>query len=148
MLDRYSRQTLFGPIGKEGQERLRAATVTIVGCGALGTVLANNLCRAGIGRLRNHADAPRASARRGERRVRSCSFGSFKAQPGVMAHATARYLASAEPQLDQANLDGRASRLSCRRRRSGRGQGCSDGLLCLNRAWGFRACGFFGMAHA
>jgi molybdopterin-synthase adenylyltransferase len=51
MLERYSRQTLFAPIGKEGQERLRAATVTIVGCGALGTVLANNLCRAGIGHL-------------------------------------------------------------------------------------------------
>ncbi|GAC1361287.1 MAG: thiazole biosynthesis adenylyltransferase ThiF [Ktedonobacteraceae bacterium] len=51
MLDRYSRQTLFGPIGKEGQEQLRAATVTIVGCGALGTVLANNLGRAGIGHL-------------------------------------------------------------------------------------------------
>jgi molybdopterin/thiamine biosynthesis adenylyltransferase len=52
MLDRYSRQTLFAPIGKEGQERLRSAAVTIIGCGALGTVLANNLCRAGVGRLR------------------------------------------------------------------------------------------------
>ena len=51
MLDRYSRQTLFAPIGKVGQERLKSATVTIVGCGALGTVLANNLCRAGIGKL-------------------------------------------------------------------------------------------------
>ena len=51
MLDRYSRQTLFGPIGKEGQEQLRAATVTIIGCGALGTVLANNLGRAGVGHL-------------------------------------------------------------------------------------------------
>ncbi len=51
MLDRYSRQTLFGPIGKEGQERLRSASVLLVGCGALGTVLANNLCRAGIGHL-------------------------------------------------------------------------------------------------
>src|SRR5258708_3207953 len=51
MLDRYSRQTLFGPIGKEGQKRLQSASVTIIGCGALGTVLANNLCRAGIGRL-------------------------------------------------------------------------------------------------
>jgi adenylyltransferase/sulfurtransferase len=50
-LDRYSRQTLFGPIGKQGQERLHASTVTIIGCGALGTVLANNLCRAGIGHL-------------------------------------------------------------------------------------------------
>src|SRR2546421_12058099 len=50
-IDRYSRQTLFGPIGKEGQERLHASRVTIIGCGALGTVLANNLCRAGIGHL-------------------------------------------------------------------------------------------------
>src|SRR6266571_569251 len=51
MLDRYSRQTLFAPIGKEGQERLRASSVTIIGCGALGTALANNLCRAGVGHL-------------------------------------------------------------------------------------------------
>jgi molybdopterin/thiamine biosynthesis adenylyltransferase len=50
-LDRYSRQTLFAPIGKEGQERLFNSSVAIIGCGALGTVLANNLCRAGIGRL-------------------------------------------------------------------------------------------------
>ncbi len=49
--DRYARQTLFEPIGKAGQERLQAAHVTIIGCGALGTVLANNLCRAGIGHL-------------------------------------------------------------------------------------------------
>lgn len=51
MLDRYSRQMLFTPIGKEGQEHLHATTATIIGCGALGTVLANNLCRAGIGHL-------------------------------------------------------------------------------------------------
>src|SRR5438128_11992688 len=50
-IDRYARQTLFGPIGKEGQERLQASTVTIIGCGALGTTLANNLCRAGVGHL-------------------------------------------------------------------------------------------------
>jgi molybdopterin/thiamine biosynthesis adenylyltransferase len=50
-LDRYSRQTLFGPIGKEGQKRLGNSSVAIIGCGALGTVIANNLCRAGIGRL-------------------------------------------------------------------------------------------------
>src|SRR3989440_8999526 len=51
VLDRYSRQTLFGPIGKVGQEQLLASSVAIIGCGALGTVLANNLCRAGIGRM-------------------------------------------------------------------------------------------------
>jgi adenylyltransferase/sulfurtransferase len=51
VLDRYSRQTLFGPIGKEGQQQLLASSVAIIGCGALGTVLANNLCRAGIGHM-------------------------------------------------------------------------------------------------
>ncbi len=50
-LDRYSRQTLFKPIGKEGQQRLLNASVAIIGCGALGSTLANNLCRAGVGRL-------------------------------------------------------------------------------------------------
>src|SRR5258708_38714340 len=51
MPERYSRQTLFAPIGQEGQKRLQAATMMVVGCGALGTVLANNLCRAGVGHL-------------------------------------------------------------------------------------------------
>jgi molybdopterin/thiamine biosynthesis adenylyltransferase len=51
MLERYSRQMLFGPIGQQGQKCLQASTVMVVGCGALGTVLANNLCRAGIGHL-------------------------------------------------------------------------------------------------
>jgi adenylyltransferase/sulfurtransferase len=51
LADRYSRQTLFAPIGKAGQEQLGQASVAIIGCGALGTGLANNLCRAGVGRL-------------------------------------------------------------------------------------------------
>jgi molybdopterin/thiamine biosynthesis adenylyltransferase len=51
LLDRYSRQVLFSAIGNEGQQRLQAASVAILGCGALGTALANNLCRAGVGRL-------------------------------------------------------------------------------------------------
>jgi adenylyltransferase/sulfurtransferase len=42
----------FPGIGKAGQERLLASRVTLCGCGALGTVLANNLIRAGVGRLR------------------------------------------------------------------------------------------------
>ncbi len=49
--DRYARQTLFAGIGRDGQERLLAARVAIIGCGALGTVLANNLARAGVGHL-------------------------------------------------------------------------------------------------
>src|SRR5579871_1874607 len=49
--DRYARQTLFAGIGREGQESLLAARVAVIGCGALGTVLANNLARAGVGHL-------------------------------------------------------------------------------------------------
>lgn len=49
---RYHRQMLLPGIGREGQERLRAARVLIVGCGALGTVLADTLARAGVGFLR------------------------------------------------------------------------------------------------
>lgn len=52
LYEKYSRQILFGPIGEEGQERLVQATAVLVGCGALGTVSASLLVRAGIGRLR------------------------------------------------------------------------------------------------
>ena len=50
--ERYSRQILFPPIGMEGQNRLRRASVCIAGCGALGSFQAEALARAGIGRLR------------------------------------------------------------------------------------------------
>lgn len=49
---RYSRQILFDKIGEEGQRRLAAARVVLIGCGALGTVLADTLVRAGVGFLR------------------------------------------------------------------------------------------------
>jgi molybdopterin/thiamine biosynthesis adenylyltransferase len=49
---RYSRQILFGEIGVNGQQRLTESLVVILGCGALGTVQAEALCRAGVGRLR------------------------------------------------------------------------------------------------
>ncbi len=48
-LARYSRQMLFAPLGEAGQKRLKHARVALVGCGALGTVLANTLVRAGVG---------------------------------------------------------------------------------------------------
>lgn len=51
-LDRYSRQILLPEIGTTGQERLLASSVAVVGCGALGTVIASGLVRAGVGRVR------------------------------------------------------------------------------------------------
>jgi molybdopterin/thiamine biosynthesis adenylyltransferase len=50
--ERYSRQILFGGIGTEGQRRLAAGRVAIVGCGATGSALAQLLARAGVGTLR------------------------------------------------------------------------------------------------
>jgi molybdopterin-synthase adenylyltransferase len=50
--ERYSRQILFRGIGAEGQRRLAAGRVAIVGCGATGSALASLLGRAGVGALR------------------------------------------------------------------------------------------------
>ena len=50
--DRYSRQILFRGIGAEGQGKLAAARVALVGCGATGSALAGLLARAGVGTLR------------------------------------------------------------------------------------------------
>lgn len=49
--NRYSRQVRFAGLGPEGQQRIMAGAVAIVGCGALGNVQADLLARAGVGRL-------------------------------------------------------------------------------------------------
>lgn len=51
-LDRYSRQMRFAPLGEDGQRRLAQSRVLLCGCGALGSVIANTLVRAGVGWLR------------------------------------------------------------------------------------------------
>ena len=51
-LDRYSRQVRFPQLGEAGQRALMKSRVTLCGCGALGTVLANHLARAGVGSIR------------------------------------------------------------------------------------------------
>ncbi len=50
--DRYSRQMRVPGIGKIGQGRIEKSRVTLCGVGALGTVLANTLVRAGVGFVR------------------------------------------------------------------------------------------------
>src|SRR5258705_8888634 len=52
MEERYSRQVLFPGIGREGQQKLAAARVGLVGCGATGSALASLLARAGVGTIR------------------------------------------------------------------------------------------------
>ncbi len=51
-LERYSRQMLFKPIGEEGQAKILQSRAVVVGMGALGTVVANHLVRAGVGHVR------------------------------------------------------------------------------------------------
>jgi molybdopterin-synthase adenylyltransferase len=52
LMDRYIRQIRFPPLGEEGQRRLASARALICGCGALGSVIANTLVRAGVGAVR------------------------------------------------------------------------------------------------
>src|SRR6516225_8393020 len=51
-LERYSRQMRFGGILEKGQRKLLESRVTLCGCGALGTVIANAMVRAGVGFVR------------------------------------------------------------------------------------------------
>lgn len=51
MNERYSRQTLFQPIGEEGQQQLLESHVLIIGVGTLGTLSSEALARAGVGKL-------------------------------------------------------------------------------------------------
>ena len=48
---RYIKQEIFREIGKKGQQKLRKSAAAIVGLGALGSVSAELLARAGIGKL-------------------------------------------------------------------------------------------------
>ncbi len=52
LVERYSRQILFREVGLEGQQRLLNSRVTVCGCGALGSTIAELLTRAGVGFLR------------------------------------------------------------------------------------------------
>ena len=52
MFERYSRQTVIPEIGIEGQKRISNSCALIIGCGALGTVIASALVRAGVGRVK------------------------------------------------------------------------------------------------
>jgi molybdopterin-synthase adenylyltransferase len=51
-LSRYRRQMRFAPLGEEGQRRLLESRVLVCGCGALGSVAADLLVRAGVGFVR------------------------------------------------------------------------------------------------
>ncbi len=50
-MNRYSRQILLSQIGEKGQKMLEKSKVAIIGCGALGSSIAEHLTRAGVGTI-------------------------------------------------------------------------------------------------
>lgn len=116
---RYSRQELFAGIGPEGQRRLRAARVLVVGCGALGSCLAEMLTRAGVGSLTvvdrdyvepsnlqrqslfEEADAERGLPKAVAAETRLRRLNSEVALSGIVADVTAE---NADGLVDRADL--------------------------------------------
>lgn len=50
-IERYSRQIILKEIGGKGQQRLKEASVLVIGCGGLGSPSAFYLAAAGVGRI-------------------------------------------------------------------------------------------------
>lgn len=52
MTDRYATQVILPQLSEQGQKKLATSYVVLIGCGAIGTVIASALARAGIGRIK------------------------------------------------------------------------------------------------
>ena len=50
-MERYNRQIILDQIGEAGQKKLLQSSVTIIGCGGLGSIIAPYLAGAGVGKL-------------------------------------------------------------------------------------------------
>jgi molybdopterin/thiamine biosynthesis adenylyltransferase len=96
-LDRYVRQMVFPPIGEEGQRRLLSSSVAIIGTGGLGTHIADNLARAGVGHLKL-VDRDRVELSNLQRQLLFDEADAANALP--KAEATARKLASINSQVE------------------------------------------------
>src|SRR3989442_1672856 len=94
-LERYSRQMRFGGMLEKGQRKLLDSRVTLCGCGALGTVIANALVRAGVGFVRiidrdfieSHNPPPRRRAKRALARRRACWRRSSVSSPAFRSRS-------------------------------------------------------------
>ncbi|MBM3187523.1 MAG: thiazole biosynthesis adenylyltransferase ThiF [Chloroflexi bacterium] len=101
---RYAKQVLFKPIGPVGQDKISRSAVTVVGLGALGTVIASNLCRAGVGRLRL-VDRDLVELSNLQRQILFDEQDALQRLPKVVAAAAKLRAANSEVQIEALILD-------------------------------------------
>lgn len=105
-INRYHRQMLLPGIGETGQRRLRESSALLVGCGALGSSIADTLTRAGIGRLRI-IDRDLVELTNLQRQVlfdeRDAANGAPKAQAAAARLAAVNGEITLEPVVDDFN---------------------------------------------
>lgn len=104
-LDRYSRHLRLPQVGREGQLRLQAARVVLIGAGGLGSPAAFYLAAAGVGRIRlvDHDVVDRSNLQRqilhrdegiGEQKVHSAARALLALNPLVQVEAIGERLTS------------------------------------------------------
>jgi len=104
-MQRYGRHLLLPEVGLEGQRRLKAASVLIVGAGGLGSPLALYLAAAGVGRL-GLADFDRVDASNLQRQI---LYGESSVGRSKLDAARAR-LADLNPGVEVVLHEGRLTR--------------------------------------
>jgi molybdopterin/thiamine biosynthesis adenylyltransferase/rhodanese-related sulfurtransferase len=110
MNDRYGRQTILAEVGPEGQARLAAATLLVVGAGGLGCAVLPYLAAAGVGRLIivDHDEVEESNLHR-QPLYRMSDLGKPK------AHAARAALAALNPATDIEAVCERLSSLNAAR---------------------------------
>jgi sulfur-carrier protein adenylyltransferase/sulfurtransferase len=117
MSDRYARQEILAEVGLEGQARLAAATVLVVGAGGLGCAVLQYLTAAGVGRLIvvDHDLVEESNLHRqplyrmsdlGERKVHAARAALEAMNPGVQVEPVCARLSSvnAAPLIEAAKV--------------------------------------------
>lgn len=97
--DRYHRQTLLPEITPAGQQKLAASRILLVGCGALGSAIAQYLARAGVGQLRI-VDRDLVDLTNLHRQVLFTESDALEQTPKALAAATALREANSTIQIE------------------------------------------------